>query len=478
MGVCCKCRQKRRLENQEYRCKACSSRNGENKSCSHKDLNYVDGICVGCYQDQRIRKKLTELQKTWKPACDYNELLFNCYIKYIRRCRLKLHHLNQAKRLIDVLSNQEIPRIRNWGQIYKLSEDNNLRLNKSRKQCAAIKIGYILQEIGVLGPRRLDYQHRIERGLLQLPDQLQKTVATYLAQLSKTGRADGTLIKQIGHILQFYKWLQTVYPQLTLLSITKIQISEFLAYYSYKDSQPHSTRDIWLVLRRFYDYLMYKKNIFAHPCNGINIPKPHQSLTICSDLQIKQLIRYIKNTNTNPERAFLLSLILFFGFNAKDLIYATILPDDKYFSIKMPKIPRSVGRHYYNREAILRLPSNPQWFSDLQKRFYNNWVKQYKQTTRAHERFPLLMPRNEARYNHPVSDFTLRQRILKATMEATGSAIPPKVLRQTGGHLYVKDGDGSILSRLGWSPYFAFAYTWLPRQIHYTDRPIPKKFQY
>ncbi len=33
------------------------------------------------------------------------------------------------------------------------------------------------------------------------------------------------------------------------------------------------------------------------------------------------------------------------------------------------------------------------------------------------------------------------------------------------GHLHTKNGDGSVLSTLGWSPNFAFHYTWLPRHV-------------
>ena len=36
---------------------------------------------------------------------------------------------------------------------------------------------------------------------------------------------------------------------------------------------------------------------------------------------------------------------------------------------------------------------------------------------------------------------------------------------QTCGDLHMPEGDGSVLTVLGWSPQFAFDYTWLPRRF-------------
>ena len=76
----------------------------------------------------------------------------------------------------------------------------------------------------------------------------------------------------------------------------------------------------------------------------------------------------------------------------------------------------------------------------------------------------MLLPKN-GNYNRPLNSDEARERIKEATIVATGHYIPARILRQTCGHLYSKNGDASILSRMGWSPGFAFCYTWAPRSF-------------
>ena len=77
--------------------------------------------------------------------------------------------------------------------------------------------------------------------------------------------------------------------------------------------------------------------------------------------------------------------------------------------------------------------------------------------------YPLILFQ-DYRANRPLSDETIRKRVQNATHAATGVEIPSSILRQTCGHIYSTRNDASLLSRLGWSPEFAFQYTWLPRQ--------------
>lgn len=76
-----------------------------------------------------------------------------------------------------------------------------------------------------------------------------------------------------------------------------------------------------------------------------------------------------------------------------------------------------------------------------------------------------LMPGERGLTNNYLSRKTIHGRFQNATFEATGIEIPPKVVKQTCGHLHSQSGDASALSRLGWSNQFAFHYTWLPREI-------------
>jgi hypothetical protein len=126
--------------------------------------------------------------------------------------------------------------------------------------------------------------------------------------------------------------------------------------------------------------------------------------------------------------------------------------------------PRSSGNRYYNRKQILELPENPEWLRSLQRRFIETWQLHYAKTKRSYPCPRLVLPRHH-HYTRQLSPTTLLDRIYGATLAATGRKIPPKVLRQTCGHLHTRNGDGSVLTKLGWSPNFAFHYTWLPRHI-------------
>jgi hypothetical protein len=90
------------------------------------------------------------------------------------------------------------------------------------------------------------------------------------------------------------------------------------------------------------------------------------------------------------------------------------------------------------------------------------WSTRFEKTKKTYPHHPLLLPYH-GHYNRPICTHKVRERLKSATIAATGHYIPARILRQTCGHLYSKNGDASILSRIGWSPQFAFTYTWAPR---------------
>ena len=121
------------------------------------------------------------------------------------------------------------------------------------------------------------------------------------------------------------------------------------------------------------------------------------------------------------------------------------------------------GRRYYNRHQILDLPTKPVWFLQLQKRFYANWQAHYRRVRKSFPQHPLLLPYNN-RSNSVLNTDTVSERIKIATTLAIKTPVTAKVLRQTCGHIYSRNQDASLLTQLGWSPQFAFHYTWLPRR--------------
>ena len=128
------------------------------------------------------------------------------------------------------------------------------------------------------------------------------------------------------------------------------------------------------------------------------------------------------------------------------------------------------GRRYYNREQVILLPQNPLWLSTLSKRFCARWHMRFSRIKSkiTFPRTPLFLD-PQCRHNRNLTDKYIRRLVRAATLTATGFDIPPRVLRQTCGHIMTNGNDASVLSHLGWSPQFAFNYTWLPRAHFHPD---------
>ena len=161
--------------------------------------------------------------------------------------------------------------------------------------------------------------------------------------------------------------------------------------------------------------------------------------------------------------------MLYWGFTTDDLLHAVVENSDAELSIILNSRQRSFGRSRYNRDQKLTLPNHPDWLQNLNQRFQQQWRDRYKKTITTYPVKPLLLTENGV-HARGITDKTFLERIQLATKTATGKEISPKILRQACGHLYSRNGDGSILSTLGWSPQFAFHYTWLPREI-FTGTP-------
>jgi hypothetical protein len=396
-------------------------------------------------------------------------------LRYIRRYRLAYFHARQAKKLAEVLSASVISPIQGWKQILYLSAQYKLHhSHKKDNGCAFLKIGYMLQELGVVGPQRDERAYWIEKSLNYFPPLIREDIISYVNRLKKLRLAENTLEKHLSYLREFLLWLKNVYPQIDILSVTEAKAVEYAAFLQTRSDKIKFLRDRVLGLRRFYAWLVYCKKIKENPCANLNPARPQQKINVCSDEQIKGLMSYMADADSDAEGAFLLALIVFYGVTTSDLQKAKIEVDGDSLIIVFERPRRTYGRHFYNRDETLRLPKNPRWFADLQQRFYQLWQARYDETKKTFPCRRLLLPKHH-HYTRPLSDGPLMRRIYNATTIATGCCIPPRVLRQTCGHLYSQNGDGSLLSRLGWSPQFAFHYTWLPRKID-TGRKLPKKY--
>ena len=96
------------------------------------------------------------------------------------------------------------------------------------------------------------------------------------------------------------------------------------------------------------------------------------------------------------------------------------------------------------------------------KRFYEKWLQHYQKVKRPIPIIPYCFPTAITSIVRSV-EMSLRGAFKRPPFSATGVAIPARVLRQTCGHIYSRKQDASMLARMGWSPQFAFHYTWLPK---------------
>lgn len=456
-GICPVCQNYRWLGGKGRVCKPCAYPMGVCLKCQLHRKIYVDGLCYVCYEDRLVREKLSELEKPLTSNL-YVPLLFGLYLTYIHRYNLKYHHLRQAKELRLILEKDPPETFKSWLQVYRYDQKYPLpHKPNTKKGHAVLKIGFMLQELGVLPPKEEELGRQLENLLTHFCSLERRWLDPLLLSLKTRQREQATLRHLLGSLKNFKLWLG---PLADLLTINQQTIEKYLQ--SLQGETPSYIKTNFCSLNQTYRFLKYQKLILINPCQKIKLSRLPIKICIASEKQTEQLIRFIKSENTNPEWALILSLVLFFGLTPRQLAQAQCVQQNDSLQIILRRKPTSYGRHYYNREQILKLPSTPQWYFRLQKNFLIQWHPRYEKTKKTYPHKPLLLPYNH-NYNRTLSSDEIRERIKNATIAATGHYIQARVLRQTCGHLYSKNGDASILSTIGWSPQFAFCYTWLPR---------------
>lgn len=466
-SVCVLCQQVRWTKASTQTCRPCSYPVGQCCKCKHHGKLYVEDLCYCCYQHRQVANKIQQLEDCFTPTTQYNGDLFKLYLIYIRRYRLAYFHIPQAQRLVVILAAEAWPTINCWEDVYRLSAKYNLNhANAKDTGCAVSKIALMLVELGVLSSNDDDYSKDITHKLRQLEMLNAGTQAEDMVHwLKKSGRRDSTIFNNLTYIHSYFDWVSRTYPNLDPFKAHESKIVEFLqhlVFHGYKSSQQ---RDRLQALHRFFARQCYLGKITINPCKGIETNKIQAKINIITETDLKKIIAYIRRASSPPEEALYLTLILFFGFKTEDLVKATLeLQEDERFKIILHQSQRSCGNHFYNREQILELPQKPEWLRQLQERFLRHWLKKYQKTKQSFPSQRLVLP-NHHHYTRSLHPHTMLKKIYSATSEATGHKITPKVLRQTCGHLHTRNGDGSVLATLGWSPNFAFHYTWLPRHI-------------
>ena len=475
-GVCNRCGYHRTLLSlSRGYCKPCGYEWNNCIRCKVYRKIYVDGRCYGCYQDDLVSVRLNEIQVAFiRPASQYNLYLFELYLTYVRRYRMTYDHITPTLDLAQYLQDTSVHPICAWNDVYRLSSDHPLTKSPGKpvhdNGCAWMKIGYMLQELGVLGARSDEHQHRIDTLLENMDSSTAERVVAFAKLLKKSGRTDTSVNRTISALQIFSQWLSQLDPPETLTLANQASIECYLELMRVTGSYANMT----VTFRRiaaFYRWAMRNRLILIDPTQNIQLSRAAEKLTICSKTQFDQLNTFLRDPTANAEQALAITLILFFGFTTADLASATVdmtSQDGDPIKIILARKPRSRGRRFYNREQVLRIPSSPEWLMRLSERFGKHWRAQLSAIgpKASFPRTPLFLD-PKLQHNRNLSDEYIRGLVKSATLSATGVAILPRVLRQTCGHIMTRGNDASVLSRLGWSPQFAFHYTWLPRvRVH------------
>ena len=471
-GICNRCGQLRTLASQiRGYCKPCGYDRGHCSKCLAYRKIYVRGRCYLCYQDDLVRVRLNQMESDFvQPASQYNQYIFDLYLTYIKRYRMSYDHLKPTQDLAQYLEQTKVTPIRRWNDIYKLSRSFPLTRSPGSSVhdngCAWMKIGYMLQELSVLGSRSDEYQHRVEALLEDMDSQTIVHVLAFARALKKSGRTDASINRLLSVLRSFNDWLSQLDPAECLLLAQTPSIECYFEL-SCNTQSYCSAVSIFRRLAAFYRFAKQAKLILHDPTQNIRLSRPAGRLVVCSKTQFDQLSTFLRDSNSNPEQALVITLVLFYGLTVADLAGACLDISHQtqgQLKIILSRRPRSRGRRYFNREQILEIPLDPSWLKLLSERFRLRWQTQFEKIKPkiSFPKTPLYL-HSRGLHNRNPSDEYIRALIKKATLNATGVPIPSRVLRQTCGHLMTRGDDASALGHLGWSPQFAFHYTWLPR---------------
>ena len=169
---------------------------GQCSNCPLQGKIIKDGLCYSCYQDRRVSLLLDVIIRNFKPITKYNNYLFELYIIYIKRYRLSYSIKNQAKYLANCFEKTTFNTIKSWHQVYCFSDAYVIyQPNSTVKGCAFIKIGKMLQELGVLPPPEDEYDRQIAFQLDHF--ETKETIQLFVNDLEKIDTAKRTIIKYL-----------------------------------------------------------------------------------------------------------------------------------------------------------------------------------------------------------------------------------------------------------------------------------------
>lgn len=414
-------------------------------------------ICSQCTAESKNITIIAELSKT-RFRGQYKQHLWSLYLQYINRYIIKKHHQEVSLLFASYLNKHKVLSIQNWKQVNDFSSIFSLFVGQQFKGgCPFDKIAKMMQELGVLPPRDEDYTAYYHNCISKLDPKFQETAQSYFDSLLKSRRTLRTCCSLCNLFLKLQRWSSSQDLSLNPLLLSRTEIIEFI--------EENNSVETISSLNKFFRWAKERGHINTNPLADYKLPKLHKELLICSNEQINQLFKYIKSKKSDPERALILALILYWGISARELRFSTINIHDGLIHIQLFRGKLSYRNKEHRREEVLKLPRSPKWLKDLQGRFIDQWEQKYGLVKKS---FPkqLLLFSNNLKSNRPIGDEALRIRIYKATQEATGEYIPLSVLRRTSGHIHSMRGEASILTTLGWSRDYATDFIWRQRKLY------------
>jgi hypothetical protein len=423
-----------------------------------RNLNH---LCDNCYLVKNYWVGFDRIVQTYRDTSSYNRHLFDLYVQYVKCYRLTEHHLATTKSLIAYLESKPMPVIRSWSDIAAVSKDFADKQKRPIKRgCPFFKVGKTLQELGVLPNRQTDKEALIETLYKRCDPETAQMLRGYCKQLIKMKYAMGGRYGTIRFVFEFYHWLVVSQPDLGLFTVSEETAVIYLN--QLQDGDRSGIRR--QVLRKFYRWARSERITLMNPFEKIPVPKPSKGLEVCSEKQIKLIESFVKNTESNPEYALILALVLYWGLSGVELTMSTIDIIGSQIWIKLYRREISRRRKSHNREEVLKLPLQPTWLASLQIRYIKLWRERYDRATKSFPIQPLILCQSlRGRPNRHLSKHSLWTLFYDATLAATGEKIPSNVVRRTSGHIHTDHGDASRLMKLGWSKTYSNAFSSRPR---------------
>ncbi len=432
--------------------------------CKKERRALKQGLCVICRQTDGSAMILERIATELKPASSYNRYLFDLFLTHVRRYRPTSAFVQEAKILKRILEQKPLPTLLSWAQIYALRSSHKPTALCLRGSHPLHRIGHMLQEIGVIEPRSEMRERRLSNLFTRFDDATRPTIIGFSDAVRKMGRTEDTVFHNVWQLCALHEWLIRRGTG-TLFATSCGELQHYLSHVAAKTGSAESCRHTHYVLHRFFRWCLRRKKILFDPLLGIDRPPmPPRRHVICRETDLHLLGTFIKDPASPPELAFLLSLVLFWGLNMKELCRAQLAACDDKLEIHFLATSSS-RRKIDRRPEKLALPQSPLWFSLLQKRYLSGWRAAYALTKKTFPGRPLFL-HPQGQHNRPMSHMWFRQKILEATQLATGTVIYPSILRQTCGFLHTKGRDAAVLQELGWSSQSAFIYAWAPYRFY------------